>query len=499
MLKNRFLALSAACFLLSACNQLVPLNSGLYLDPRYDLVIKNGRVIDPETGLDAIRSVGINNGKITAISNAKLNGKSEVDAIGLVVAPGFIDIHSHSPTPLGTKFQVLDGVTTQLDLEAGAFPVGAYGFMIKPQSPINYGSSVSHLAVRIKVIEGREQPYLISEDGPIKQGPAFLKQATKEQVNAMRVLLVEGLAQGGIGIGVLLDYVSDAVTGDELKMIFDVAAGHGVPVTVHVRRGIAGDPKGLIEIIELAEQAGTATLICHITHSAMQALPNWLAMIDAANRRGATIATETLSYAAGGTSIGAAVFQRNWRKIFNITYEDVQWTATGEWLTEETFNSYQATEPSGMVNHHYVKERWLETAMRWPKMMISSDVTPAITEDILSNPNLAGTFSRFIGHYARDRGIIGLSDALARVSLYPAQWLQAAAPAFAHKGRMQVGMDADIVVFDLVSINANAHYGAPYQASEGIRAVIVTGDVVAENGALVRDKAPGKHILSVQY
>ena len=478
--------------LLVSCAQSTP----SFVELSFDLVIKDGRVIDPETGLDSIYSIGINNGKITAISDAKLNGKSDIDATGLVVAPGFIDIHSHSPTPLGTKFQALDGVTTQLDLEAGAFPVSAYGFMIKQQSPINYGSSVSHLAIRIKVIEGLEQPYLISEGGPIVQGHAFVNQATQAQIKAMRALLVQGLEQGGIGIGVLLDYLSDAITDDELQMIFDVAAAHGVPVTVHIRRGLACDPKGLIEIIELAEQTGAATLICHITHSAMQALPSWLAMIDAANERGAKIATETLSYAAGGTSIGAAVFKRDWQKIFNITYEDVQWTANGEWLSEETFKSYQVTQPSGMVNHHYVKEEWLETAMKWPKMMISSDVTPAISEDVLSNPNLAGTFSRFIGHYARDKGIVSLKDALAKVSLYPAQWLEKAAPVFAKKGRLQIGMDADIVIFNLENIKAKADYGAPYQASEGITAVLGGGEIVARNGELVEGRVPGKHVLA---
>lgn len=461
----------------------------------YDIVIQDGHVMDPETGLDDVRSLGLSDGKIAAISEAALVGDTVIDASGKIVAPGFIDIHSHSPTPLGAKYQALDGVTTQLDLEAGAFPISAYGFMIKDQSPINYGNSVSHLAVRTKVIEGRDQPYLFSEDGLMQPGAAFVAVATPEQIEEMRALLLMGLDQGGIGIGVLLDYMSVAVSEDELRMVFEVAATRNAPVTVHVRRGMPGDTAGLTEVIALAEQKGAPLLICHITHSAMQALPEWLALIDAANAGGAKITTETLSYAAGGTSIGAAVFFRDWQKIFNITYEDVQWTATGEWLTEETFKAYQAAEPSGMINHHYVKEDWVETALAWPAMMVSSDVTPAMNEDVLANPNLAGTFARFIGHYARDRKVITVMEAIAKSSLYPAQWLAGTAPGFAQKGRIQLDMDADIVIFDLATLEAKADYGAPYQASEGIEMVIVGGVPVAKDGALIDGAAPGQHVL----
>ncbi len=484
-----------ACIMLAACSNSKPPASEP-ASQTYDLVIEGGRVMDPESGLDAVKTIGILDGRIAAISDTGLAGEHITDASGMVVAPGFIDIHSHSPTPLGAKYQVLDGVTTQLDLEAGAFPVSAYGFMIKGQSPLNFGNSISHLAVRTKVIEGLEKPYLFTQDGPMKPGAAFVKPATAGQIDEMRALLIEGLDQGGIGIGVLLDYISAAVSKEELRMVFEVAGERSAPVTVHVRRGLPGDPAGLIDVIELAEQTGAPLLICHITHSAMQALPQWLKLIDAANARGAKITTETLSYAAGGTSIGAAVFHRDWQKIFDITYADVQWTATGEWLTEETFKAYQAEEPSGMVNHHYVKEEWVEAAIRWPGMMVSSDVTPAMTEDVLSNPNLAGTFARFIGHYARDRQQVSIMDALARVSLYPARWLEQIAPKFETKGRIKVGMDADIVIFDLAGLQAKADYGAPYRASEGIKTVIVGGVPVARDGALIAGAAPGKHILA---
>lgn len=462
----------------------------------YDLVILNGRVIDPETKLDAVRNVGVVDGSIVSVLSTAMTGTQTIDANGQVVAPGFIDIHSHSPSKLGAHFQVLDGVTTQLDLEAGAFPIAAYGYQFADGAPLNFGSSVAHFAVRTKVIEGRDQPYLFNEEGPLEAGAAFVQKATPEQIEEMRVLLHQGLDQGGLGIGVLLDYMSVAVSEAELRMIFEVAAARNVPIAIHVRRGFPGEPAGLTEVIAHAEATGAAVLINHITHNAMQAVGDWLALIDAANERGARITTETLTYAAGGTSIGAAVFYRDWQKVFNITPEDVQWTATGEWLTEETFAKYQAEQPAGMINHHYVKEDWMETALRWPRMMASSDVTPALSRDVMANPNLSGTFTRLLGHYVRDRKLFDLSEGLARTSLFQAQWLETVAPVFAKKGRLQEGADADIVIFDADTVQANATYGKPYVAPTGLTHVIVGGTVVVADGEVIEGRLPGKRIMS---
>jgi hypothetical protein len=463
---------------------------------QYDLVIAGGRVIDPETQFDAIAHVGIIDDRIVKISETPLQGEVLIDASGAIVAPGFIDIHSHSPTPLGAYYAVMDGVTTQLDLEAGAFPVSDYGYMLADGAVLNYGASVSHMAIRIKVIEGRDQPYLFSAKGAVMPGDAFTRQATPAEIEAMRGLLEEGLRAGGLGIGLLLDYMTSAVSDAELQMIFEVAAAFNAPIAVHVRRGLPGDPAGLREILALAEATGAPVMICHIGHSAMQAVGDWLAEIDAATARGARIITENLSYAAGGTAIGADVFGRDWRKIFNIDYSDVQWTETGEWLTKERWEYFRKTNPAGMINHHYVKEAWMETAFKWPRMMVSSDVTPSFTRDRLANPNIAGTFGRFLGHYVRERQLMSWPEALARTSLLQAQWLETIAPAFKRKGRLQEGADADIVIFDPEAIRETADYGRPYQESRGISWLVVAGRPLVEKGALVPERFPGQRILA---
>lgn len=462
----------------------------------FDVVIANGRVIDPETNLYAIRYLGIRRGTIASVSEQPLVGTKTIDAKGLTVAPGFIDVHSHTPTLLGQHVNLLDGITTQLDLEAGSFPVRFYGEHFQGGAQINYGSSVGHFAVRMKVIEGIDMPYIFSGQKALSMaGPTWVQKATKVQIEQMRVLLNKGLDDGGLGIGVLLDYMTTAVSGDELRMLFDVAAARQVPLTVHVRRGYTGDPAGLMEVIELAKKTKAPLFICHITHNAMGRIGDWLTMIDDANRAGANITTETLSYAAGGTSISADVFRRrDWQSMFDISYEDVQWVATGEWLTKESWGKYSKEQPNGMVNHHYVKEQWIETALQWPRMMVSTDALPALDISVPTNPNIAGTFSRMLGHYVRDRKLMPLSEGLAKLSLYQAQWMEQAAPLFKKKGRLQEGADADIVIFDPDTVAANAVYGDPYQKPSGIIHVLVGGRHVVQNSMRIEGMYPGRKL-----
>jgi N-acyl-D-aspartate/D-glutamate deacylase len=327
-------------------------------------------------------------------------------------------------------------------------------------------------------------------------GAAFTQTATSAQRQQMKRMLEMELAAGGLGIGFLLDYMTRAVDDAERDMIFAVAAHHGVPIFVHVRRGIDGDPAGLLEVIQAAERHGAAVHICHLNASAMSGVDFWLDEIDAARARGIDITTEMFPWTSGSAAISSDVFSRNWREIFAIDYNDVQWAETGEWLTEETFQAYRESRPDGQTMHHYIRQDWNRRAIRRSHVMVASDAMPILSYDRKVVPNGAGTSTRILGQYVRDEGLLTLSDAIARLSLYPAQRMEAFAPAFARKGRISIGADADIVIFDPATVAAEASYEAPFNPPAGIHSVWVAGVLAAQGGELVAGVGAGQKLTS---
>lgn len=482
-------ALAAATMLLGACGERPP---GTPIVDRYDLVLHGGRVIDPETGLDAVRDVGIRDGRIAAVSETPLRGDETMDATGHVVAPGFIDLHSHTPTPLGQRYQALDGVTTALELEAGAYPVGALEAFVDGRPFINYGASVSHLAVRLLVKQGIEKPHLLSGIDFVASRPTFTEPLTAQELGELRDHLERGLRDGGLGIGLLFDYLRAAVGPEELDIVFAVAAEYRAPVFVHIRRGLPGDAAGLAEMIELARRHGTGLHVCHLNANAMSNVDGFLAMIDEARAAGVDVTTEAYPWNAGSTSISAAVFSRDWQSIFGISYEDVEWAETGERFDEKMWNEYREKYPGGTVIHHYGREEWTREAITAPGVMIASDAMPVTAPEDRVHPRGIGTFAKVLGDYAGDgEGRLPLAEALRKMTLLPAQRLASVAPAFTRKGRLQAGADADITVFDPTAVAAAASYRAPLRPSRGIAHVIVGGQFVVHDGELVEGAAHG--------
>lgn len=456
---------------------------GLAEDEMYDVVIANGRVMDPESGLDSVRNVGVSGGKVRAVSAQPLHGKSVFDAKGLVVAPGFIDLHEHGQEPRNYQFQAHDGVTTSLELEAGAADVAAWYAQREGKSLINFGVSIGHIPVRMKVFH--------APSGLLPTGDAAYLPATPEQMKDMIADMEKGFHEGALAEGMGINY-TPAATHQEIVEMFRVAARYGASVHVHLRYAGLKEPTtglaALEEVLAAAASTGAPLHVVHITSMGLKSTPDLIAMIEGARRQGLDVTTECYPYTASSTALESAVFDPGWQESFGITYSDLQWSQTGERLTAETFEKYR--KQGGMVVIHGIPEEAARLAVANPIVMIASDGMPITGSKV--HPRGQGTFSRVLGHYVREEKALDLMTALRKMTLMPAERLEKRAPAFKDKGRIRVGADADITVFDPDRIIDRATFEDPLQPSAGIQFVFVNGVAVLKDGQIVDGVFPGK-------
>jgi N-acyl-D-aspartate/D-glutamate deacylase len=450
---------------------------------QYDTVISRGRVIDPETKLDVIRDVGIQRGRIAAISEAPLEGRSVVDARGLVVTAGFIDLHQHGQTPENYAFKARDGVTTALEMEIGVSPVDAWYREREGKSLINFGASVGHVPVRMAVF-GDSGTFL-------PRDRAVNPAATPEQLASILSLLRQGLDEGALGIGMGIAYVPGA-TREEIFRVFELAAARKTPVYVHLRSSGPVEPGGidaLQEVLADAAAAGSCLHVVHIASTELRQTPVALDMIHSAAKHNLDFTTEAYPYTAGMTDLSSAIFSEGWQqRNGGITYKDLQWAATGERLNAESFARYRAQ--GGMVAIHSIPEEVVRTAMADPDVIVASD---GILEAGKGHPRAAGTYARVLGRYVREQHVLSLNDALRKMSLLPAQRLN-----LSTKGRLQVGADADITVFDPERVSDRATFENPAQYSDGIPYVMVNGVWVVKNSRIEENVFPGRGLRRPQ-
>jgi dihydroorotase len=459
--------------------------------PNYDLVISDGRVIDPESGLDAVRNVGISDGKIRAISTGTLQGRKTIDAKGLVVAPGFIDLHEHGQEPRNYQFQAHDGVTTSLELEAGTNDVAGWYAAREGKSLINYGVSIGHIPVRAQVLARAQGAQSSAATRTAEVEAALHREATPDELEQMQALVETGFKQGALAEGMGINYTPGATRWEIVEM-FRLAAKYSAPVHVHLRYAGLVEPEtglnAIEEVIAAAAATGAPLHVVHITSMGLKNTPQLIAMVEGARRRGLDVTTECYPYTAASTGLQTAIFDPGWQQRMGIDYKDVQWTATGERLTAETFDKYR--KQGGIVVIHMIPEDAARTAVANPIVMIGSDGMPITGPKV--HPRGQGTFSRVLGHYVREEKALDLMTALRKMTLMPAQRLEKRAPVFKDKGRIRVGADADITVFDPGRVIDKATYEEPLRYSEGIQFVLVNGVPVVKDGQLVDGVLPGR-------
>ncbi|MGB5624269.1 MAG: amidohydrolase family protein, partial [Woeseiaceae bacterium] len=252
---------------------------------------------------------------------------------------------------------------------------------------------------------------------------------------------------------------------------------------------------GLLEIIRFAKASGAPVHVCHVQANAMGNIEAFLRLIREARDEGVKITTESFPYNGASTTISAAVFNRDWQTIFDITYEDVEWAATGERFNEEMWHVYRENYPGGLVIHHYNKEEWTSVATNAPDVIVAADGFPILTLEQKVAPFGIGANSRVLGRYVREKGTLSLQDAIAKMTYLPAKMLQDYSPSMAKKGRIKIGADADITMFNPATVIDNATYADPYQASSGIVHVLVGGQIAISDGKLQSDVYAGRRVL----
>ncbi|MES2058795.1 MAG: amidohydrolase family protein [Pseudomonadota bacterium] len=467
-------------------------------DVGYDIVIKGGRVIDPASNRDEIADVGINGGTIAAISTTPLKGKRVLDAKGQVVAPGFIDYHAHGQDPKSQSFQLLDGVTSAFEMEIGTRPISEYYASKRGKALINFGSTANYLCARVEIMSDKHCSGGADAGNALTVAPvALTTSADVDQEGRIAALVDSEIAAGALGIGIGLEY-APGIGRREIYKAFKIAAKYDVPVFVHVRMREASRGSGMSiavanELIADAAATGAGLQIVHVTSTALNDAPTVIEIIKGAAAHGVGVTTEAYPYEAGSTALGSEFFSDGWQARTGITYKDLQWTATGERLTQETFEKYRKEKPEGEVVVYMIPQMAIDAAMADPFVTIASDGMPMNQPNV--HPRGAGSFSRVLAVYVRERKLLDLKTAIAKMTILPARRLEKVAPAMARKGRIQVGADADINVFDPATVKDNATYASPLQASSGHRYVLVGGKVMAENGKITPNLFPGVGVV----
>jgi N-acyl-D-glutamate deacylase len=487
------------------------------------LVISGGRVVDPASGMDAVGDVAVLDGKIAAVCTGLGGAERVIDAAGLVVAPGFIDLHAHGQSIPADRMQAFDGVTTSLDLEAGVLPVASWYKRQAAQGRVlNYGASTNWAFARIGAMTGSNEESSLEAFGRAMRDRRWVENVASEtEVVGILDRLENGLNEGGIGIGILNAYAPGAGV-QELTAVCQLAKAHEVPTFTHVAYMSRIDPESAAEayirLIGYAGATGAHMHICHFNSSSKTDIERCVVLVAKAQEQGLPITVEAYPYGTGSTVLAAAFFSDPEFVERNGTgYDSVQRVTDGRRFRDrEELLAAQADEPSTLVLWHILDiennahhRDLLDLSVLYPGGAIASDAMPwslssdgsvytgdawPLPDDATSHPRSAGCFTRFIREWVRERETLSLMEGIRKCSLIPAEILAPSTPAMAAKGRLQPGADADVVVFDYATLTDRAEFSAMNRPSEGVRHLLVSGQPLIADGVLDVAARPGQPV-----
>ncbi len=520
LVKRLILCLFLIQFFSSCSNEAV--NEEAKIKQVFDVVILNGRVIDPETNLDAVRNLGVKGGQIEIISEEILNGEKTIDAKGKVVSPGFIDLHAHGQNIGDYRMQAMQGVTTMLELESGVLPINDwYESQGKKKLPLNYGASAAWTFARIATfsnsVPSADPAYFQNAQ---KDNDWKMNISTPEQMERILSLVQEGLDQGALGIGINAGY-APGYGQKEYYTLAEMASENGVATFTHVRYASNMEPKSsyeaIKELIANAALTGAHMHLCHINSTSLKDIENTLELVESAKKNGFNLSVGAYPWGAASTVVGAAMFSGDgWRERMGSTANNFQLGL--DRMTEDQLDDYQKNKPGTFIVWHFLDESnpedlaLLDKSVLHPDILIESDEmfwmemdqaghianydgdAWPLPKDAFSHPRSNGTFAKVLRSYVRERQLMTLGEAIRKMSLMPAQTIEDFVPQMKKKGRIQEGMDADIVIFDPNTIADIGTYEDPNHPAVGVQTLLVNGVIVIDEGELVLDAAPGMAI-----
>jgi hypothetical protein len=503
-MRRTLVSLSLSAFFVSAlgCAQ---------ADLDYDVVVLGGRVMDPETGFDAVANVGIRDGRIAAITGEPITGTEIIDANGLVVSAGFIDTHYHWPRPVGYKLALRDGVTTPMDLEFGTYgpSIGDWYDMHEGRSQANYGTASSHEAARAAILDGVTDGFDAPGSGlSVRAGKGWAYGVLDvDSGNELLAKLDEGLREGALGNCSTLGYWPGALAR-EMFEVQRLAGKYGRVTGVHTRYtpGTAvTEANGAQEILANAVALGAPAAILHYNNPGWDLVQELLVRLRG---QGYYVWGEYYPYAAGATTINAAFLRPEvWIEKLGKRYEDtLQDPLSGDFMTQAQYEQVLAEDPTKQIILYKMPVEEIPKWIAQDGVIAASDGMPAVTggwdqlpwdtayEDIPNiHPRTAGTHGKSL-RIARESNI-PLMHILATFSYYPAKYLGATGlKAMQERGRMQEGMIADITILDPDTVQDNATYADGTLPTTGIPYVLVNGTIVVKDSRVLPDVYPGQPI-----
>ena len=446
----------------------------------YDIVIINGTVVDPESCRTTVANIGISEGKIKAVARRELAGETVIDAAGKIVCPGFIDIHAHvEGNAACAEFMAAMGVTTVYNGNCGLSPDDFDAFFEKYEREgflINQVEQAGHTMLRNSVgLTDRYRP------------------ADARQIADMEAKLEHAFQCGVWGLSFGLEYCPGS-SKEEVLALSKIAAKYGKMVSIHTRTDMFAGLESLKEAIDITRLTGAAVNISHLVYQfgfgmAKQAV----ALIEDATRQGLDISVDSGVYCDFATAIGTAVFDDGCVEKWGCGYDSIV-AATGKYrgmrLTKEQFLEMRRDTPTDTAIALVGHENEIYEILERPYVMMSTDAGTMYDNSLPGHPQDAGSYPRFFKKLVREQNRLSLPDAVRRCTYLPAKRL-----GLESKGRIKDGADADIVIFDLKTIEDKAQfpcYGSTSERPEGIDWVIVGGKVAVKGKELLPGANSGK-------